>query len=259
VYRFLLSGRWLAFGALVIVVAAVCVRLGMWQFDRLDQRQADNERIEANLAAEPAPIDAVIGSESSVDADDEWRRVTVSGRYDSEHQLVLTQQNRDIGPGVEILTPLVTSDGTAVLVDRGWVAINQPSEVPEPPAPPAGSVSVTGWLHADSDTEDWAVTPDEGTVRAVASDGIAPSLPYDVFPGWVALIEQTPPVGSGLAAPQEPDLGQGPHFFYGLQWWFFAALAVGGYGWFAWTEAHPRRDRRSTSVRQPVSAGGPEN
>lgn len=229
-YRFLLSGRWLAFGALVVVVAAVCVRLGMWQFDRLDQRQADNERIEASLSAAPAPIETVIAGSDTVSPDDEWRHVTVSGRYDADHQLVLTQQNRDLGPGVEIITPLITTNGAAVLVDRGWVAISQPSEVPEPPAPPTGPVSVTGWLRADSDIEDWALTPDEGTVRAVASDHIAPTLPYDVLPGWVALTEQTPSAGSGLAAPEEPDLGQGPHFFYGLQWWFFAALAIGGYG-----------------------------
>jgi cytochrome oxidase assembly protein ShyY1 len=255
VYRFLLSGRWLAFAALVVIVAGVCVRLGMWQFDRLEERRADNERIEANLGVEPAPIDSVLAGAEAVGPDLEWRRVTVTGRYDAERQLVVTQQTRDVGPGVDVLTPLVTPSGTAVLVDRGWIAISAPSEVPKPPDPPSGSVSVTGWLRTDSGAEEWATTPDDGTVRAIASDRLAPGLPYDLLPGWVALTEQTPPGDAELAAPEEPDLGQGPHFFYGLQWWFFAALAVGGYGWFAWTEAHPRRERRGLSTSEPVTTG----
>jgi cytochrome oxidase assembly protein ShyY1 len=256
VYRFLLSRRWLGFAALVVVVAGVCIRLGMWQFDRLDQRQADNERIEDNLTVAPAPVDTVVLGDS-VDPDDEWRRVTVTGRYDADHQVLLTDQTRDIGPGVDVLTPLLTPTGSAVLVDRGWLAIDDPSDLPDPPDPPVGDVSVTGWLRVDSDVDDWAITPDDGTVRAVASDGIEASLPYDLLPGWIALIDQQPPADSGLEPPEEPDLGQGPHFFYGLQWWFFAALAVGGYIWFAWVEAHPRPGRESTEAasQPPVSSG----
>jgi cytochrome oxidase assembly protein ShyY1 len=255
VYRFLLSGRWLGFAALVVVVAGVCVRLGMWQFDRLDEREADNDRIEANLAADPAPIDAIVDADVDVAEADEWRRVTVTGRYDPDHQLVLTQQNRDLGPGVEVLTPLVMSSGRAVLVDRGWLGIDSPSDRPDPPVPPVGTVSVIGWLRIDSGAEDWATTPDEdGSVRAVDSDRIAPTLPYDLLPGWVALTDQRPPADAELAPSEEPDLGQGPHFFYGLQWWFFAALAVGGYGWFAWVEAHPRPNRSRSADRAAVSS-----
>ncbi|MGH3454483.1 MAG: SURF1 family cytochrome oxidase biogenesis protein [Nocardioidaceae bacterium] len=252
-YRFLLSGRWLALAALVLVVAGVCVQLGRWQFDRLDERRADNERIEANLATEPVPVEGIAPAGGAVDPDDEWRRVTASGSYDSENQIVLTQQTREVGPGVEVLTPLVVADGQAVLVDRGWIATSGPSDVPSPPAAPTGSVDVTGWLRVDSGAEDWATTPDDGTVRAVDSADIADGLPYEVVPGWISLIEQQPPADAGLAATEEPDLGQGPHFFYGLQWWFFAALALVGYGWFAWTEAHPRRREPVAETRQPAS------
>jgi cytochrome oxidase assembly protein ShyY1 len=255
VYRFLLSGRWLGFAALVAVVVGVCVRLGMWQFDRLDERQADNERIEANLAAAPAPVDTVVASGDGPTEADEWRRVTATGRYDADHQVLLTEQSRDVGPGVDVLTPLVLPSGTAVLVDRGWLATGGPSERPDPPAPPTGPVSVTGWLRLDSDADDWATVPDdESSVRAVDSDRIAPTLPYAVLPGWIALTEQRPAAATGLAPPEEPDLGQGPHFFYGLQWWFFGVLAVVGYGWFAWAEAHPRPQRDRPADRRSVSS-----
>ena len=241
-YRFLLSRRWLGFAVFAVVVAGVCIRLGMWQFDRLDERRADNHRIEANLAVDPSPVTGVVSAGGSVDSGDEWRQVTATGHFDSSQQVILSQQTREVGPGVDVLAPLVLPEGVAVIVDRGWLAINSPSEVPTPPPAPTGPVKVTGWLRVDSDADSWATTPeDDGTVRAVDSGDLAGSLPYDVLPGWIAMTSQQPPAHDALAAPEAPDLGDGPHFFYGLQWWFFAGLALVGYCWFAWTEAHPRR------------------
>ncbi|MDP9444223.1 MAG: SURF1 family protein, partial [Actinomycetota bacterium] len=63
--------------------------------------------------------------------------------------------------------------------------------------------------------------------------------------GFVSLDDAARPHGraaaDALVRTQPPDLNSGPHFFYGLQWWFFAALAVGGFGYFAWVEARDRR------------------
>jgi cytochrome oxidase assembly protein ShyY1 len=248
VYRFLLSRRWLGFAVFAVVVAGVCIRLGMWQFDRLDERRADNHRIEANLAVDPSPVTGVVSAGGSVDSGDEWRQVTATGHFDSSQQVILSQQTREVGPGVDVLTPLVLPEGVAVIVDRGWLAINSPSEVPTPPPAPTGPVKVTGWLRVDSDADSWATTPeDDGTVRAVDSGDLAGSLPYDVLPGWIAMTSQQPPAHDALAAPEAPDLGDGPHFFYGLQWWFFAALAVFGFGYLAYDE------RRK--LRRPAAGG----
>jgi cytochrome oxidase assembly protein ShyY1 len=257
VYRFLLTRRWLAFALLAIVVAGVCVRLGIWQFDRLDQRRADNHRIEANLAVDPSPVTGVVSLGGSVDSNDEWRRVTATGRFDPDQQVILSQQTRDVGPGVDVVTPLVLPEGVAVLVDRGWLAINSPSEVPKPPPAPTGTVEVTGWLRMNSDADSWATTPeDDGTIRAVDSTDLAGSLPYDVLPGWIVLTSQQPSAQDGLAAPEKPDLSDGPHFFYGLQWWFFAGLALVGYCWFAYTEAHPRSPEQAAGAdpREPAES-----
>jgi len=38
------------------------------------------------------------------------------------------------------------------------------------------------------------------------------------------------------------DTSNGPHFFYGLQWWFFGALAVFGFFYLLWDEFRRRRD-----------------
>jgi hypothetical protein len=72
---------------------------------------------------------------------------------------------------------------------------------------------------------------------------MASFVPHPLVDGYVNLREQEPPVGDDLALEPEPDLGQGPHFFYALQWWFFGGLALVGWFWFARVELKERRAR----------------
>jgi len=252
VYRFLLERRWLAFLLLVVVLAAVCVQLGLWQLERFNQRQEDNARIASYLAADPAPVDEVLVGARSVPPSQEWRRVTAVGTYDPAGQVVVRYQSREDRRGVDVVTPLITAGGTAVLVDRGWLAADGAavSDVPIPPPPP-GTVTVTGWLRSDSQADAVATRPESGQVRAISSTGIAGTVDYPLYPGYIALTGQTPPE-TELAPATAPDLGQGPHFFYGLQWFFFAALALFGWSYFAWLEA--RGKRRSGVARQATEA-----
>ena len=59
--------------------------------------------------------------------------------------------------------------------------------------------------------------------------------------GFVDLASETPEAAEPLAVTETPDLSNGPHFFYGLQWWFFAALAVFGFGYLAYDERRKLR------------------
>jgi len=239
VYRFVLQRRWLGLLALVVALAAVCVQLGMWQLDRVSQRRADNERITANLAAAPVPLADLLPLDGSVPEEHEWRPVTATGTYDAKHQVAVRYQSRDGVRGVNVVTPLVLADGRAVLVDRGWL----PGDVTSAagvPAPPSGVVTVTGWLRSDSSADTTATRPVAGQVRAISSAAVAETVPYPLYPGYLARTDQVP-TEVELAAAQPPDLGQGPHFFYGLQWFFFAALALFGWFYLVWAEAHPRR------------------
>jgi len=252
VYRFLLTPRWLGLALVVLVLFGAALRLGGWQFDRLDDRRVANAATRANLAAEPAPVGSVVSVGDTVGQGVEWRTVTATGTYDGDAQLYVRNQTREEGPGVSVVVPLVTADGQAVLVERGWLP-TAGAELPEVSAAPSGEVSVTGWLRADSTAGLSATRPVEGTVRAIDSGVIADALGRELLPGYVALTEQVPAPDDALQPPVAPDLGQGPHFFYGLQWWFFALLALVGYVWFAWSEAHPkgpaRRVESPTGVR----------
>jgi cytochrome oxidase assembly protein ShyY1 len=248
---FLLSRRWIGFALFVVVLAGVCFQLGQWQMHRLEERRADNEVIKRHLAMDPAPLSTVVGPGEKVDDQLAWTRVRATGTYDVEHEVTVTFTTRDGSPGVDVVTPLVMSDGSAVLVNRGWLATQNTSERPDDiPAPPTGTVTVTGWLRPNSEADDRAVEPRDGQVRAVSSAGMASSMPHDLVSGYLNLRSQEPPAATPLELEPRPELGQGPHFFYGLQWWFFGALAVLGLFWFARTEL---KERQADARPEPVA------
>ena len=107
--------------------------------------------VRANETRAPAPVDDVLAPGQAVPDDAEWRVVTATGTYDAADTVIVRYRTRDGASGVDAVVPLVTGDGTALLVDRGWLQ-TEGSTIPGPadvPAPPAGEVTVTGWVRAD--------------------------------------------------------------------------------------------------------------
>ena len=157
------------FALVVVLLAWLAVQLGQWQFHRLDERQQSNRIVATNLDRPPAPVDEVLSTRRAPSDQDEWRRVTVHGTWDDQHTIVLKYQTRDQGAGVDVVTPLVTDDGAAVLVDRGWMPTeNSGASRPELPEVTPGQVTVTGWVRRDATGSATKVSDDLST-RAVSS------------------------------------------------------------------------------------------
>jgi len=189
-----------------------------------------------------------------VPADQEWLRVRATGRYDEQETVVVRYQTRDGRSGIDLVTPLVTDSGTAVLVDRGWTPTASTGTVPDDlPAAPPGTVTVVGFVRADATGR--GIEVDGGSTRAVSSSTIAPGLDYPVYAGFVDAETEDPAPADDVVRPEVPDLGEGPHLFYGLQWWFFAALALFGFGYLAWDER--RFGPRGTRPTRRRSSGAP--
>jgi cytochrome oxidase assembly protein ShyY1 len=255
--RFLLSRRWILFLGAVLVLAYLAFRLGEWQFDRLDDREQRNAVTERNLTEEPIPVQTVLAVGEPVSPQEEWRRVTARGVYAEDETVVVRYQTRDGMSGVDVVTPLVTDQGPALLVNRGWLATqNVGTTRPDVPEPPSGRVEVIGWVRADATGESTAVA--DRSTRAISSEAIAETVDFALYDGFVELDEETPPPAQPLGKVETPDLGEGPHFFYGLQWWFFAGLALFGFGYLVWDERRKllrlRREQRTASGRDPRTA-----
>lgn len=253
--RFLFTRRWLGLLLVVVVVGVSCVELGLWQFRRYADRNDSNAEVTANLSAAPAPIADVMRKGVPLDTAAEWRVVTARGRYDAQHQFAVLYRTRDGSPGVEVVLPLRTSRGAAVLIDRGWIATpGSVASAASLPAPPGGMVTVTGWVRRNADGGSDQTTPTAGSVRAISSDGIRAAVPYPLYDGFVELTKEQPTTKPAPAPALAPDLGSGPHFFYGLQWFFFALLAFGFWLYFAWVEYTGARSAAVPVASQRSSA-----
>lgn len=247
--RFLLSRRWVLLALAIAVVAYATWWLGGWQFDRLADRQDSNEVVRANEEREPAPVEDVLAPGGDVGDSDEWRVVSATGQYAVDDTVIVRYRTRDGAAGVDVVVPLVTADGTSLLVDRGWLATEAagtaPSSVPEPPS---GEVTVTGYVRADGEGDSTGVVDQQ--TRAVNSARIGEALDREVYGGFVELRSEDPGPATALEPVELPELDNGPHFFYGLQWWFFGLLAIGGFGYLAydeWRRGGPRGPRRTSS------------
>jgi cytochrome oxidase assembly protein ShyY1 len=172
---------------------------------------------------------------------DEWRRVTATGRYLADESVVIRYQTRDGASGVDIVTPLETTSKRLLLVDRGWMGTdNVGADQVDAPAPPAGQVTVVGWVRSDATGD--AATVTDGSARAISSRQIGRGLDGPVYGGFVDAQKETPAAATTLVHAELPDLGNGPHFFYGLQWWFFGVLAVFGFVFLAYDERRKLRN-----------------
>lgn len=261
-YRFLFTPRWLGILALTLVAAAGMVALGNWQLSRYEERSAVNERIDTAVQLPPVPISEVLpaagetpGTAGPPPPDGaEWTRVTVTGRYDSANVILVRGRTLNSRVGFEVLTPLVLTDGSAVLVDRGWVppAPGAATARPQLPATPEGEVTVVGRVRPSESQPDEASRRDGRiSTRRIGVPQLAGELPYPVFGAYLLLDEQSPPADPAFSAIPVGHQNNWQNGGYAVQWWLFALTALVGFGWLVRREAHG-----ATGSGRPVAAPG---
>lgn len=227
-YRFLLTSRWLGQLAVAVLVAAACVLLGMWQWDRGQERRADNQRLQRNLAAPVAEVSELMTVRRETPAAAEHRRVRVTGEYDPGRTLLVRLRPHEGRVGFFVLVPLVGDDGTALLVNRGWIPPAPDGGASDVPQPPSGEVTVVARVRA-SEPASTTGTPPAGQVSRIHLPTIARDLPYPVYRGYGDLVSERPAPEKSPARVDPPEPSVGPNFAYAVQWWLFAGLALGAY------------------------------
>ncbi|WP_083649062.1 SURF1 family protein [Cellulosimicrobium sp. CUA-896] len=243
--------QWVTLAVGVVVLVALCLVAGRWQWNRYVDREAEIQRIEANYTAAPVPLaDVVTGPGAALDPADVWRPVTVEGRYADDATVLL--RNRPVGgsPGFHVLVPFVTEptpaapDGLVVVVDRGFVPLGTDAVTPgDVPDAPDGVVEATLTLRADEPASGRGA-PD-GQVQAISTDQVLAAGPDGG--GWAQgrtvgaygqLRSEDPAPAQRLQALPKPDTDPGSHLSYAFQWCVFALGALAGF----WLLV--RRDRR---------------
>jgi cytochrome oxidase assembly protein ShyY1 len=240
---------WLRWALLIIFVAllgVVFVSLGNWQLDRLAQRKERNATTITNEQKPVQPYEQVF-THPLTDAD-QWQRVEARGTFDADHQFVVRYRSNGGVDGYEVLTPLRTASG-AVLVDRGFIPLERGTRIPSvAPAPPTGEVTVVGHVRRNERGRRAATAPAGNQVRLINSDAIAVTLPYEIESGYIGLLTVQPEQQGGFQPIQLPDLSEGPHFWYAVQWFLFTAIGVAGIVVFIRGDLRARREEREDAV-----------
>jgi cytochrome oxidase assembly protein ShyY1 len=239
----LLRGRWLVGHVLVAVVVITFVSLGFWQLARDDQKQEKVRAAEAAYAAPAPPLEA-----GTVVPGD---RVEARGTYDPDGEALLRNRVRGDRGGVDVLTPLVLDDGTAVIVDRGWLP-GSASTAPVPP-PPTGEVVVRGILResrALGSDDEVTELRDLPSVPRVDVEVLQQPDAAPLLDEWIEAQYQDPPPGDDdpeLPTPPPPDSVN--HYQYALQWFGLALIPLVG-----WPIVCTRALRRHRAEQRPAAA-----
>lgn len=211
--------------ALGVILMLGFAALGWWQVERRAWKHDLIARVEARIHAAPVPVAALDGLAPE---DLEYRRVTVSGRFDPSREALVTAVT-ELGGGYWVLTPLIAGDGRTVLINRGFV----PSEMRAPqsrPAPTAGPVTVTGLARLSEPRGAFLRRNDPAAGRWYSRDTATISAALALGPTDAFFIDADAgprpgvfPAG-GLTVVQFRDT----HLIYALTWFALAAMVAGG-------------------------------
>jgi surfeit locus 1 family protein len=242
VYRFLLKPRWILSHLFVLSMVVLMVSLGFWQLRRLDERQTFNAALKSAAAQPAEPISTLLPTGVDATRDQvetvKYRSASATGRYLADQQVLVTNRTQNSAPGYWVLTPLDLGDGTALVVNRGWIPYGYTADGSWADfAPPTGQVSITGAIEQPQVRSSGIVGGPqdraEGTLKTFARADVArlaQQVDEKLLPLYVNLQTQAPaqPDSPGLPAvlPPADFSDEGPHFSYAMQWFMFSAMTL---------------------------------
>lgn len=255
----LLSPRWLGIHLIAVLVAVVCVAGTSWQFVRSFEPDREVITNPVEDLAGAVPLSDLLEPGEYMHPDTFANNaVEVTGRYDADAQL-LVPRHPDGVRGHDVIVPLVTGEGAAVTVNRGWA-----QEGREIPPPPEGEVDVTGWLLPPQDSGPLVPgEPPEGQVERIATSVLVNEWDHPLYEGYVVLPEQDPATASLTPVPPpEPPVDLKINWrslSYTVQWAMFGVSGVVFWILLMRREVKEARSRREGEARetedQPAVAG----
>lgn len=236
-YRFALRPRWILSHLFVLALVVAMVGACFWQLDRRQQKRDLNARVAARTSQPTVPVSRLAAAGDPYGASDgiEFRPVSATGTYVTDREVLVRGRSRNGSPGSWVVTPLALGDGVSVAVNRGWIPNSGAlTEIPERYGAPTGVVTVTALVRRTETKGSFGATdPAEGTLRTLARLDVARldrQVPGRLLPLYLQLQRQTPSVGEGDPQPvPSPDLDEGPHLSYAVQWAIFTTVALVGY------------------------------
>ena len=227
--------RLLMHTAVVLAVVAM-VTAGFWQLHRLSERQDRNAAVTSRSELPVVEVQELLGIDDGYDRgrEIEFRGVRVTGVYQPEAQVLIRNRTHQGAAGYWVLTPLRLADGAVVAVNRGWIPHAAGTGAsPADFTAPNSSVAVVGLARATvTATRLLQADPAQGVLTEMARPDLArlaQQIDGPLLPAYIQLQSQAPPPGDLPIPVPPPDLSEGSHLAYAVQWFIFATIAAIGY------------------------------
>lgn len=233
-FRFLLSPRWIALTLACIFIIPAFQALAEWQWRRLDQRHEYNKLIQSQISKDPITISQLVLRDSDplvLSEQATWRTVQLTGSWQAQSQVLVRRQSLESNSGLWVITPLQLTDGTVVMVNRGWTpAANSAMDSPVVAALPSGVVDVLGRVRAITPR----TQPAPSDLPAGQVDRIIPLEIYasdlTISNSYIEMTASRPQSRSAeIRELPAPQVTEGNHRSYAIQWSFFEFLTVIGW------------------------------
>ena len=233
-FKFLLTPKWILVTLICLAMLPAFQALSNWQWHRLHDRQAYNVTIQAEIDKPPVALSELtvsVPESVTVPAGSQWRTVEMTGSWLSGNQVLVRKKSLESDLGLWVVTPLRLSDGTVVMVNRGWIAAaNSAVDSPVVATVPVGTIEVLGRLREVQDR----TKPAPSDLPAGQVDRI---IPMEIVSGATTLsnayVEMTASRPESKSADirtlPEPEVTEGAHRSYALQWMFFEIMTVIGW------------------------------
>ena len=223
-YRFLFRPKWIGFHLLCIFGVVLMVYLSLWQFHRLDERKTFNSEVRERSSQSVVDV-------STLDVSDpaavQWRPAGAKGMYLADEQVLILNRSQGGVAGMNVLTPLQLADGRAVIINRGFIALSA-----TPPPAPAGVVKVVGVLRSTEERSTGQAREASGELTEFFRLDID-RLQQQIEPELLAVAlvaEVSEPADSSTLLPvSPPELSEGSHLSYAIQWLIFSTAVIVGW------------------------------
>jgi cytochrome oxidase assembly protein ShyY1 len=209
-----------------LLLIALCLWASHWQYARGVARHHRNFVIASHVDQPTTTLEAIAPDVSGA----EWRKVSVTGRFDSAHQILLRNQYSQGAYGFDLLTLFSDTSSRTFWVDRGWIAPGKSATLtPDLPSTSPNVVALIGRIRLEDSLPQgsfFAINP--GSKNLISKWNAQSKNVVKTENYYIDLLTASDPEMTPSVPVELPELTDGPHMAYALQWLFFAGLV--GYG-----------------------------
>jgi cytochrome oxidase assembly protein ShyY1 len=222
-FKNLLRPRWIILTLLLAFLIYLFIELSGWQFDRYHQRIDRNDDFVTAIAGDPIPIENV----SQMNNLKQWGKVSLSGQYlDAESKLVRKRYLKN-SLGFWVLTPFQLANKEIILVNRGWIpSANSSTSALAIPNSPTQQVLIEGFLQP---MEKFKASPADLPTNQINDINIE-KFKVNIYPNFYVQVGKSNPAEKDIGIIYLPEVSNGPHLSYAIQWLLFALLLP--IGWY---------------------------